>query len=105
MNSEVMQSDFQTVQRARYAQQVQRAAELQERLRATSIRFGQRIRNLRLALGWTQRKTAMHLGVSVRTVIRHEQNRTRRPWTPLLVRLRVLESAYGGEVLSYLQKT
>jgi hypothetical protein len=35
---------------------------------------GQRIRNLRNLLGCTQRRAAMELGVSMRTVIRHERS-------------------------------
>jgi hypothetical protein len=35
--------------------------------------FGQRIRNLRTVLGWSQRKSAEHFEVSVRSLIRHER--------------------------------
>src|SRR5271169_4453636 len=51
---------------------------------------GKRIRTLRAVLGWTQRRIAMELGISMRTVIRHEQGRNRNPWLrpPLLLRLR-----------------
>jgi DNA-binding XRE family transcriptional regulator len=60
------------------------------------IPFGQRIRELRRARGWTQRQVASALGVNVRTVIRHERGRTRRPWVSLLTALRRLEKAMKG---------
>ena len=41
--------------------------------------FGQRIRNLRTLLGWSQIKAAAHFGVSVRTVIRHERGESSAP--------------------------
>jgi ribosome-binding protein aMBF1 (putative translation factor) len=41
--------------------------------------FGQRIRNLRTVLGWSQRKAAEHFEVSVRTVLRHGQGESFRP--------------------------
>ena len=68
---------------------------------------GLRILNLRRALGWKQSIAALHLEISVRTVIRHEQGQHRRPWAPrlpLLRRLRELESDYAGEILAYLNR-
>ena len=67
---------------------------------------GLRIRNLRLALGWTQSMAAIELGISVRTLIRHEQGHHRRPWVrlPLLLKLGDLESAYAGEILVDVKK-
>jgi DNA-binding XRE family transcriptional regulator len=59
--------------------------------------FGQRIRELRLARGWTQRQVASALGVNVRTVIRHERGRTRRPWWSLLMAVRSLEVRYAED--------
>jgi DNA-binding XRE family transcriptional regulator len=64
--------------------------------------FGQRIRELRRARGWTQRQAGYALGVSRRTVIRHERGRTRRPWWSLLETVRRLEEAYAGELRDYL---
>jgi len=63
--------------------------------------FGQRIRELRRARGWTQRQAGYALGVSTRTVIRHEKGRTRRPWWSLLVTVRRLEEAYPAELVAY----
>ena len=60
--------------------------------------FGQRIRELRRARGWTQRQAGYALGVSTRTVIRHERGYTRRPWWTLLETVRRLEAAYAGEL-------
>src|SRR6266851_2612683 len=57
--------------------------------------FGQRIRELRRARGWTQRQAGYALGVSRRTVIRHERGYTRRPWWSLLETVRRLEAAYA----------
>jgi DNA-binding XRE family transcriptional regulator len=68
--------------------------------------FGQRLRELRRALGWTQRMAAVELGINVRTVIRHEkdQHRTTRVRLPLLLKLRDLERACGEEILAYLAR-
>ena len=65
---------------------------------------GERIRNLRAILGWTQRTAAVHLGISVRTLIRHEQGHHRTFWPrlPLLLRLRELESDHAQELIAYL---
>lgn len=54
--------------------------------------FGQRIRELRRARGWTQRQAGYALGVSTRTIIRHELGRTRQPWWSLVVTVRRLEA-------------
>lgn len=64
--------------------------------------FGQRIRNLRTLLGWSQRKAARHFGVSVRTVIRHERGESWRPWLPLLLEVRALEDAHAEEIIALL---
>lgn len=61
---------------------------------AASVPIGQRIRNLRLALGWTQREIAAQIGVSRRTVIRYEQGRTQRPQGWTLLALESLESTF-----------
>ena len=65
---------------------------------------GQRIRNLRAILGWTQRTAAAQLGISVRTLIRHERGHHRTPWPrlQLVLRLRELESEHGQELIAYL---
>jgi DNA-binding XRE family transcriptional regulator len=67
---------------------------------------GQRIRNLRAVLGWTQRTAALQLGISVRTVIRYEQGHHRVSWprVPLLRRLRELESDHAQELIAYLTR-
>jgi len=62
------------------------------------VPFGQRIRELRRARGWTQRQASYALGVSRRTVIRHERGRTRRPWWSLLETMRRLEVAFTVEL-------
>jgi len=66
------------------------------------IPLGQRIRNLRTLLGWSQIKAAAHFGVSVRTVIRHERGESRCPWTPLLLKVRALEDAHAEELIAFL---
>lgn len=65
---------------------------------------GQRIHLLRTALGWTQGQAAMELGISRRTVIRHEHGQHRHPWIrlSLLERLRELESIYVEQLTTYL---
>jgi DNA-binding XRE family transcriptional regulator len=66
------------------------------------VPFGQRIRELRRARGWTQRQAASALGVNVRTVIRHERRRTRKPWWSLLETVRRLEKGQAGEFFPFL---
>jgi len=80
-------------------------AELQRRLQA--MPSGQRIRNLRALLGWTQHRAALELGVSMRTVIRHELGQPRTPWLRLrlLLRLRELESGHAEELLAYFSRS
>ena len=67
---------------------------------------GQRIRNLREILGWTQRRIAEQLGISVRTVIRHEQghHRTASLRFSILRRLRQLEFEHADEIIRYLSR-
>ena len=57
------------------------------------ISFGQRVRSLRQARGWTQREAAFYLGVCVRTIIRYEQGRTLRPQAVHVVAVHGLESS------------
>jgi DNA-binding XRE family transcriptional regulator len=85
----------------------QRQAELQQQLREMGreqVHFGQRLQELRRALGWTQRMAAVELGINVRTVIRHEngQHCTPRVRLPLLLKLRDLERVCAEEILVYL---
>ena len=60
--------------------------------------FGERVRDLRHALGWTQRDVALHLGVSARTIIRYEQGRSSPLQSRPLLALRRLESAHAQEL-------
>jgi len=62
--------------------------------------FGQRIRELRRARSWTQRQAGYALGVSTRTVIRHERRDSLRPWLPLLLKVRALEADNNMEEFS-----
>ena len=60
--------------------------------------FGQRIRDLRRALGWTQREAGEQLGVSRRSIIRYEQGRSSPIRSVTLLALRRLESAHAREL-------
>jgi len=53
---------------------------------------------------WTQRQAAAELGISRRTLIRHEQGQHVRPWIRigLLLRLRQLETDHEEEIVAYL---
>jgi DNA-binding XRE family transcriptional regulator len=89
------------VQQLRNEQGTQFKAEVLRRLQL--MPGGQRIRNLRAVLGWTQRTAAAQLGISVRTLIRHEQGHHRTRWLryPLLLRLRELESTYVEQIIAH----
>jgi DNA-binding XRE family transcriptional regulator len=63
---------------------------------------GQRIRNLRMVLGWSQREAARQLGVAVRTVIRHERGESCWLRLAMLEKLRELEAANAEELIAYL---
>jgi len=78
-----------------------RAAALNRRLQGLSS--GQRIRNLRAALGWTQRVAAQELGVSLRTVIRHEKGHhsVASLRLPLLRRLCQLEREHADHIIAH----
>jgi len=67
---------------------------------------GLRIRYLRNALGWNQRTAAMQLGISRRTLIRHEQghNRTSSTRLALMLRLLELELTHANEILAYVDR-
>ena len=58
-----------------------------------ALPFGQRIRELRRDLRWSQREVASQLGVSARTIIRYEQGRSAPLQSAPLLALRRLESA------------
>jgi len=66
---------------------------------------GLRIRYLRNALGWNQRTAAAQLGISRRTLIRHEQghNRTSNTRLELMLRLLELELTDANEILAYVE--
>jgi len=67
---------------------------------------GERIRTLRAVLGWTQRTAGEELGISMRTLIRHERGHHRTPWTrlQLVLRLRELESEHAQELIAFLTR-
>ena len=60
-----------------------------------ALPFGQRIRDVRRALGLTQRDIAWELGVSARTIIRYEQGRSAPLQAAPLLALRRLESTHA----------
>jgi DNA-binding XRE family transcriptional regulator len=97
----VRTGDFAWVQELRDEQVAQFKSKLLRRL--DLVPAGQRIRNLRAVLGWTQRAAALQLGISMRTVIRYEQGHHRVSWPrlPLLRRLRELESEHAQELIAY----
>jgi helix-turn-helix protein len=63
-----------------------------------ALPFGQRLRELRRALGWTQREIAAQLGVSPRSIIRYEQGQSGPIQSAFLRALRRLESDYANEL-------
>ena len=69
--------------------------------RLESMPAGSRIRHLRRVLGWTQQRIANELGVSLRTVIRHERGQQHRANSKLLCRLSVLERDHENQLLTY----
>jgi DNA-binding XRE family transcriptional regulator len=66
-----------------------------------ALPFGQRIRELRRAVGWTQREVAWELGVSTRSIIRYEQGRSGPIQSGPLLALRQLESAHAQELSAH----
>jgi transcriptional regulator with XRE-family HTH domain len=62
------------------------------------VGFGQRIRELRCALGWTQREVAAQLGVCARAIIKYEQGRSGPIQVEPLRALRRLESVHAQEL-------
>ena len=83
-------------------------ARFQQELLATlaSRPPGLRIRYLRAVLGWSQRIAATQLGISRRTLIRHEQghHRTSSARASLLMHLGMLELAHANEILAYVAR-
>ena len=92
------------VSQALEAWREERKRQFVQLLRNSVVRmpFGQRIRNLRMLLGWSQRAAARHFGVSVRTVIRYERGESRRPSLELLLGVRALEDAHAEEIIAIL---
>src|SRR5437868_4926035 len=73
--------------------------EREVRLRCAGMSYGKRMRVLRRATGATQKQLAATLGISARTVIRHEQGQAVRAWSPIWSGLRELERDHAEELL------
>ncbi len=75
-----------------------------EELRWEGVLFGERLRELRRALGWTQSMAALMLGISTRTVIRHERGQHRRKCVvgTTLLKLRELEASWACLLVEHL---
>jgi DNA-binding XRE family transcriptional regulator len=80
------------------------SAQVELRRRLWGMSSGEHIFALRKALGWTQEQAAAELGISRRSVIRHEKGQQLRPWMrkSLLKRLRELESQYAEQLAAHL---
>jgi len=76
------------------------------KLRLAQMPSGQRIRFLRAVLGWTQGRAARELGISRRSIIRHELGQHQRPRMRLSLefRLRQLESDYAEQLAAYVRR-
>jgi DNA-binding XRE family transcriptional regulator len=72
-----------------------------QRVLRAALPFGQRIRDLRRVLGWSQREVAWQLGVSSRSIIRYEHGQSSPIRSAPLLALRRLESAYALELYGY----
>jgi DNA-binding XRE family transcriptional regulator len=83
----------------------QESARLKEEMcgRLNSLTPGQRIRHLRLVMGWSQRRAAAEMGIGRRTLIRHEQGQYGSRWTrvAMFMRLRELESEHVQQLVAY----
>jgi DNA-binding XRE family transcriptional regulator len=66
-----------------------------------ALPFGQRIRDLRRVLGWTQREAGVRLGVSSRSIIRYEHGQSSPIRSAPLLALRRLESVHALELDGY----
>ena len=93
-------SDFAWVRTLREGHEGWFRAEFWTRLEAMPA--GPRIRHLRRVFGWTQKRAADELGVSVRTVIRHERGQQHRPWpnSEWLWRLSKLERDHESQLFA-----
>jgi DNA-binding XRE family transcriptional regulator len=62
-----------------------------------------RLRVLRIAMRWTQRKLAQELGISRRSLIRYEKAQHRSPWPrrSVLLRLRQVEAEHEQQLLGH----
>jgi DNA-binding XRE family transcriptional regulator len=68
---------------------------MSRRVVRAALPLGQRIRDVRRALRWTQRDVALELGVSRRSIIRYEQGRSAPLQSAPLLALRRLESTHA----------
>ena len=80
------------------------AAQVEMRRRLWGMSSGEHIRLLRKVLGWTQEQAAAQLGISRRSVIRHERGQHLRPWmrNSLEMRLRQLEADHAEQLAAHL---
>jgi DNA-binding XRE family transcriptional regulator len=80
------------------------SAQVEMRRRLWGMSSGAHIRLLRTVLGWTQERAAVELGISRRSVIRHEKGQHLRPWMriSLEMRLRQLEAEYAEQLAAHL---
>jgi DNA-binding XRE family transcriptional regulator len=94
-------ADYERTQALRNQQPAQSIPALPQR--PVLLSAGPRIRALRRALGWTQQRAAVELGISKRTVIRYErgQHRGHETRSSLLLRLRELESIHEQRLRDY----
>jgi DNA-binding XRE family transcriptional regulator len=94
-------ADYERTQALRNQQPAQSIPALPQR--PVLLSAGPRIRALRRALGWTQQRVAVELGISKRTVIRYERGQHRRHGTrsSLLLRLCELESVHEPRLRDY----
>jgi DNA-binding XRE family transcriptional regulator len=83
----------------------QESTRLKEELhrRLNSFTPGQRIRHLRHVMRWSQRRAAVEMGVSRRTLVRHEQGQYGSRWTrvAMWMRLQQLESQHADRFVAY----
>ena len=96
-----LRAEYERTQALRNQQPAQSIPALPQR--PVLLSAGPRIRALRRALGWTQQRAAVELGISKRTVIRYErgQHRGHGARSSLLLRLCELESIYKPRLLDY----
>lgn len=93
------------VKRFSEAYRQQRLKETRQEIRdyAVGASFGERLLRLRRLLGMRQKDLALALGVSVRTIIRHERGQCDRSWS-LWERLREMELAHAEGVVWCLER-